>query len=168
MKKKLNLYIFFGIIFTIVLGILLHFVYQWSGSNKIVGLFSPVNESVWEHLKLLFYPMSLWFFFGYYKFGRTNANYICATLIGLVAGLILIPLLFYTYTFITGETILALDITVFILSVLIGFLIMYYIFKNYNWRFLTFKTGILLWELIFVLFVIFTIFPPNLPLFMDY
>lgn len=168
MKKKLNLYIIFGIIFTIAFGTLLHFVYQWSGSNSIVGLFSPVNESVWEHLKLLFYPMSLWIIFGYFKFGKSNPNYISAALIGLLSGLILIPVLFYTYTSITLESILALDITIFVLSIIVAFFIMRYILKNYNLRFLTLKTGIFLWEVLFILFVLFTIFPPNLPIFKEF
>lgn len=34
-----------------------HFAYEFLGENKIVGLFAPINESVWEHLKLTFYPM---------------------------------------------------------------------------------------------------------------
>lgn len=34
-----------------------HSAYEFLGENKIVGLFAPMNESVWEHLKLAFYPM---------------------------------------------------------------------------------------------------------------
>lgn len=168
MNKKLNLYIISGMIFTLALGTLLHFVYEWSGSNSIVGLFSPINESVWEHLKLLFYPMSLWIIYGYFKFGKSNPNYICASLIGLIAGLILIPVLFYAYTFITAKSIIAIDISIFIISIIVAFLIMGYILKNYNLRCLTLKTGIFLWELLFILFVIFTIFPPDLPIFTEH
>ena len=46
-------------LFISVLGVLLHFTYEWSGDNPIVALFSAVNESTWEHLKLLFFPMLL-------------------------------------------------------------------------------------------------------------
>ena len=35
----------------VIAGTLLHFVYGWSGRNLLVGLVSPVNESVWEHTK---------------------------------------------------------------------------------------------------------------------
>ena len=41
----------------LILGILLHFTYEWAGENIIVGIFSAVNESTWVHLKLAFYPM---------------------------------------------------------------------------------------------------------------
>ena len=43
-------------IITSILGVLLHFAYDFSGHNIIIGLFTPVNESTWEHLKLLFFP----------------------------------------------------------------------------------------------------------------
>ena len=45
------------VIICLILGTLLHFTYEWSGENPIIALFSAVNESIWEHLKLAFYPM---------------------------------------------------------------------------------------------------------------
>ncbi len=45
------------------LGTLNHFLYFLSGQSPIVALFCPVNESVWEHLKLLYFPflfVSIW------------------------------------------------------------------------------------------------------------
>jgi len=36
-------------------GFVLHFVYQW-WPNAVTALFSPVNESLWEHIKLIFWP----------------------------------------------------------------------------------------------------------------
>ena len=56
MSLKTNLFRF---IFISVLGVLLHFTYEWFGDNAVVGLFSAVNESTWEHLKLLFFPIML-------------------------------------------------------------------------------------------------------------
>jgi uncharacterized membrane protein YagU involved in acid resistance len=35
-----------------------HYFYHWL-PIPLVGLFAPVNESVWEHLKLLFWPTIL-------------------------------------------------------------------------------------------------------------
>ena len=45
--------------YTVLLGSLLHFVYGWSGSNVFAAGFSAVNESTWEHMKLLFFPVFL-------------------------------------------------------------------------------------------------------------
>ena len=44
-------------ILIIIIGTLLHFTYEWSGENNFVASFSAVNESTWEHLKLVFFPM---------------------------------------------------------------------------------------------------------------
>lgn len=44
-------------IFAFVSAFILHELYKWTGGNRVVGLFVPVNESVWEHLKLAFYPV---------------------------------------------------------------------------------------------------------------
>ena len=44
-----------GWIGTVLLGIGLHALYTWR-PIPLLGLFSPVNESVWEHLKLLYWP----------------------------------------------------------------------------------------------------------------
>ena len=57
MQNKNRIIYITGYIAVAILGTLLHFVYEWSGSNMIVGLFSSTNESTWEHMKLAFYPM---------------------------------------------------------------------------------------------------------------
>ena len=56
----------FSIIFTLVLGTILHFTYTWSNNNPFIGSFSAVNESTWEHLKLVFFPMLITVFIGYF------------------------------------------------------------------------------------------------------
>lgn len=63
-------YTLIGIVFSMTAGVLLHFLYEWTGRNPVVGAFSPVNESVWEHLKLLFFPV-LYSFYGNTK--KTDA-----------------------------------------------------------------------------------------------
>ena len=55
MKKfSWNLWITFFA--ALALGVLLHFLYAWL-PNPLTALVSPVRESLWEHLKLLFYPL---------------------------------------------------------------------------------------------------------------
>ena len=165
MFKNYNKFIVFGIIFSLIFGTVLHFVYEWSGSNSIVGLFSPVNESVWEHLKLLYYPMSIWVIYGYFKYGKKNRNYFLSAIIGFICGAVIIPLLFYAYFFFTEKSYLVIDIIIYIIGTCTSFLLMSYIFKNYNFRCLSARAGILIWELFFALFAIFTIYPPDLSLF---
>ena len=157
--KKITLLKFtiLGIIFTVITGTLLHFVYDLSNGNPVVGLFAPINESVWEHLKLLFYPATLWITIGYKKFGKNNCNYLFPAFLGVVSGLITIPVLFYL-----------LDILIFIIGVIVCFSVFYFAQKNYNFCFISNKKVILLWEIVFILFILFTVYPPALPLFKDY
>ena len=55
--KKLEI---IGFFFTIIFGTLSHFFYNWSGKNQIIGYFCPINESTWEHLKMLIVPILLY------------------------------------------------------------------------------------------------------------
>ena len=58
-RENLNFQTYFGIGFVLVLGTFSHFFFDWSGENRLVGIFAAVNESTWEHLKLLFFPALL-------------------------------------------------------------------------------------------------------------
>ncbi len=60
LKKNLLM----GTVFVTVAGIISHFVYEWSGNNSLIGLFFPVNELTWEHMKLVFFPMLIYSLFG--------------------------------------------------------------------------------------------------------
>lgn len=82
-----------GVIFVTLAGTLSHFLYGWSGKNALVGLFAPVNESVWEHMKLLFFPMLL---YGLFMVSRLKKEIPClpsALWAGVLAGTFTIPLL---------------------------------------------------------------------------
>ncbi len=162
--KRLRVYTFWGILFVSVLGTILHFAYEFSGKNFIVGLFTPVNESTWEHMKLLFFPMLL---FSALAKNKLKAEYPCigsATALGTICGTLLIPVLFYTYTGALGFNTLILDISTFYISVLAAFCIAY---KNAtSCKAENCKNLLSILLVIFILaFVIFTHFPPNIALF---
>ena len=93
-SKKLFIW---GFLFMSVIGTLLHFVYEWSGNNSIVRLFAPWNESTWEHMKLLFFPMLALVLFLFFKLPEQSPIPVALS-IGTLVGLALIPILFYTYT----------------------------------------------------------------------
>ena len=82
--KRLLIFQIFSTIFVLILGAILHFTYMWSGNNTFVGLFSAVNESTWEHLKLIFFPMLITLIVGYFVFKYSFPNYICSKLIGIL------------------------------------------------------------------------------------
>ena len=62
MKKRLILLSIVGFVLSGLLGVLLHFLYGLSGDLRLVALFSAVNESTFEHMKILFFPLFLFAF----------------------------------------------------------------------------------------------------------
>lgn len=125
MNKRYKKITGLGILWTIVLGTLSHFFYQWSHENILIGLFSPVNESVWEHLKLLFFPALTYMFIEQKAMGKAMPGLLGKNLLGLFAGLLVMPLLFYGYTAFRGKSILWVDIGIFCVCVLLTFLLPY-------------------------------------------
>ena len=154
MHKTFNKYIILGIIFNLLLGSLQHFFYEWSGTNAIIGIFSPIDESVFEHLKLLYFPMTIWIIIGYFLYGKKNRNYFFSAICGLITGMITIPLLYYFYTSFTKTNYLAIDLTIYFISVCLSYLLFGYLYKDYDFRILSVKGGILIWELFFAMFII--------------
>ena len=165
MNKKLLFFIITGILFTSVIGTLLHFTYEWSQENYFVGLFSPVNESTWEHMKLLFFPM---FFYGIlaHLFLKTDCPCISyAYPIGILIGTPAIPVIFYTYTGVLGNNYMFLDILTFYISVILAYTVIYLIASRCH----ELKNPLLprLFPLLFfAAFVLFTFSPPALGIFL--
>lgn len=153
-----------GICIVIVLGTLWHFVYEWTGKNFIARLFFPVSESTWEHMKLCFFPMSL---YSLYMNKKLKAQYPCITsalLLGILIGTFSIPVIFYTYSGILGFHSLFLDMVTFVASILLGFWAVYK-FSSSN-KLSSYQT--LLKGLVFLLllcFFVFSYFPPSIGLF---
>ena len=122
-KEVLKKFTLGGILWTLVIGTSSHFFYQWSGENFFVGLVSPVNETVWEHLKLLFFPALLYMLWEKVWLDERYPESFCRNLLGLWAGLAVMPILYYGYTLFTGKDYLWADIGIFIVSVLTAFLV---------------------------------------------
>ena len=123
--NNLKRYTIKGIIFVIITGALAHFVYEWTGDNFIIGFLFPINESVWEHMKLCFFPMLLYFFYMDYKLADDYPCITSSAMFGVLLSTFLVPVLFYTYSGILGYTITFFDIGTFIVSVLLSFLAVY-------------------------------------------
>lgn len=109
-----------GTLFVVVVGCALHFVYDWTGQWHPIALIAAVNESVWEHLKLAFWPYLI-FAAVEYPFARSRLNNFGTA---KAAGLLLMPLVivsgFYGYTALAGTNYLPLDIGLFVVAVIIG------------------------------------------------
>lgn len=169
MQKKFLLTAIIGTLFTSIAGTLAHFTYEWSNGNFLVGLFTPISESVWEHMKLLFFPM---LFYGIFVCPRLAPDYPCLSFsypLGILAGTLAIPLLFYTYSGILGRTYISIDILIFYISVILAFAIVYLVTSRCQKLFPhTGRSALLPWLLVLLLaisFMVFTVYPPSLAIF---
>ncbi|MBP8640086.1 MAG: hypothetical protein KBI01_04200 [Oscillospiraceae bacterium] len=157
-----------GFVFTVLLGTVLHFTFELSGENPIVGLFSAVNESVWEHLKLLYVPMLIFGIFEYFRYGKKLENFIPVRFLSMLLGMAVIVVGFYTYTGIIGENYLIIDILLFILAVYAAYRFSNEMLGTHKFTSSCAK-GLAIMGLIFLTacFAVFTFAPPNIPLFLD-
>ena len=154
------------VIICFILGILLHFTYEWSGENILIGIFSAVNESTWEHLKLALYPMVIMAIIGYFIIGDRSENYWFAQTLGIITALIFIISFFYTYRGIIGINIDWLNIGSFIIAIFLGEYITYRILisnKNYNAE----EVSVIFLIILLFSFILYTFTPPQIPFFED-
>lgn len=167
MRNTLFLWQLGGMIFTSVFGVLLHFLYERSNKNVALAPFSAINESIWEHMKLLFFPMLLFSVVENQFIGQTYENFWCVKFIGIVAGLLLVPMLFYTYTGALGRTSDWFNIVIFFLAVATSFLLETRLLLEQNTPCPSPATAIAFLAFIALLFIFFTFAPPHVPLFLD-
>ena len=155
-----------GLLWTLAAGNGLHFVYDWTGESVAAALFASVNESTWEHMKLLAVP---WILFSLVEYVALRSDGIAGPrAAGLLAGLASVPLLFYTYQGIVGRDVMIVDILIFQAAVLAAWLVSRGLQRRGSlsaplWQVL----GILVQLGAAAVFAVWTVNPPELPLFVD-
>lgn len=162
---KIRNYQIASTIFVCILGVLLHFTYELLGENSFVASFSAVNESVWEHLKLLFFPMLLTTIIGYFYIGKSTPNFLCSKTLEIITSMLFIIIFFYTYTGIIGKSIVFIDIASFFVAVILGE------YLSYKLMISNFKCNniisIISLSIILICFIVFTYITPKLEIFRD-
>lgn len=168
MTRKLFFWELGGFLFVGVLGTLLHFVYEWSGGSALAAWFSAVNESTWEHMKLLFAPVFLFSLVQICLMGRNYPNLPAVRALSALTGVALIPVLFYTYTGVLGRNINWVDIAIFFLADLGAFALDFWLLRRgrLSSRWAQLLGLAVLWGLAFC-FVWCTFRPVRLPLWQD-
>ncbi len=166
MKRKIGLWQLMGFAVTSLGGTLLHFLYDWLGKAAWIAPFSGVNESTWEHMKLLFWPMFLYaiaqsFFF------KDRKDFWCVKLKGIFLGLIMIPVIFYTYNGVIGRSPDWINIAIFFISAAIAYIYETRQFNNGTTVCKNPKVAITILCVIAVLFAVFTFATPEIEIFRD-
>ena len=167
MRKSLSVWQGLGFIFTGVLGVVLHFLYEWTGKNSFVAGFSAVNESTWEHMKILFFPMFIFALIENLFIGKKYKNFWCVKLVGILFGVLSIPVIFYTLRGVFGTTPDFVNIAIFYVAAFISYFAETRLLKNGSFHCENAGIALLLLWCIVLLFVVFTFEPPSLPVFQD-
>ena len=166
MKRSIGLWQLLGFAVTSISGTLLHFLYDWLGQAAWIAPFSGINESTWEHMKLLFWPMFLYAIIQSLLFKERN-DFWCVKLKGTLLGLALIPIIFYTYNGVIGPSPDWINIAIFFISAAASYI---YETRQFNdkiimWKKPGFAIGVLC--VIGALFIIFTFKTPVIGIFRD-
>jgi hypothetical protein len=167
MEQQIKIWEIIGLFFIIIIGSLFHFLFELSNYNILVAAFAAVNESVWEHLKLAFFPLLIFSLIEYKFIKELTRNFIIAKTVAGYLMSVIIVIIFYAYTAILGDNLLIFDVLTFIIAVFIGQIISYKILilpeKSKNSIIISWIAIIML----VIIFVVFTYYPPELQLFQD-
>ena len=166
MKRSIGLWQLVGFAVTSLGGTLLHFLYEWLGEPIWVAPFSGVNESTWEHMKLLFWPMLIFAIVESFFF-REREDFWCVKLRGILIGLALIPTIFYLYNGIIGKSPDWLNIGIFFVSGAAAYAYETWLFKRSSLKCKNPKISIITLTIIATLFIVFTFLTPELEIFKD-
>ena len=166
MKRSVGLWQLTGFAVTSLGGTILHFLYDWLGKSVWVAPFSGVNESTFEHMKLLFWPMFIFAIVQSFFF-RDRKDFWCVKLLGTLMGLSLIPIIFYTYNGVIGRSPDWINIAIFFISAAIAYIYETRLFGRRRLKCKRPWLPIAILSLIAVLFVTFTFITPEIGIFRD-
>ena len=147
---------------------ILHFAYEFFNEAIIVGAFAPINESIFEHTKLLFIPLliSQTIYFLKNKYYLNYDSYWFYTFISIIIGIYLMPATVYFYS--SGFLLESLIADILLCLIIIGIsnFIFYISYNNFNFN-INYKKSIFLIIILFIIYFILTIYPPNYPFFIS-
>ena len=166
MKKKIFWWEIIGFTVSGVLGVLFHFLYSLSGKALWAAPLGSVNESTWEHMKLLFWAMFLFAIIQSFFF-KDREDFWCVKVKSILIGLGLIPLIFYLYNGIIGKSPDWINIAIFFVSLGVSYI---YEAKRLNGEekeCASPQAAFFLLCIIAGLFIIFSFNAPNINIFAD-
>ena len=166
MKREIGVWQLLGFGVTSLAGTLLHFLYDWLGGALWIAPFSGVNESTWEHMKLLFWPLLL-FAAAQSLLFRDRKDFWCIKLRGTLLGLSLIPIIFYTYNGAIGKSPDWINIAIFFVSAAAVYIYETRLFASGKVRCKRPRAAIFLLFALAVAFTVFTFATPKLGIFED-
>ena len=155
-------YCVLGTVFVSVMGSFFHFAYQWTCCNWLVGLFVAVNESVFEHLKLLIFPLILFWILNGLLYGNMREHLIGLTA-AIYSGVLFLCVGYFTWKIIFVDDKLWFDILLFIISSLVAQLTgWYYALDELRYSLCSLMVVVPLFMVSLMCYLCFTDFPPHI------
>lgn len=172
MKKFLLVpknFIYLISILVFLMSFVLHFIYDWTGESVIVGAFAPIDESIWEHTKLSFFPLlvlySVYYIVCYKKTDIDKEKWFTCMLLNVLISVLLIPMLYYFINSGFGIENTFVNIMVLLVSLVIGSLISAHFYK-YG-RGINFVLSVCIAVFLIFIYILFTFSKVNLPMFYE-
>ncbi|SEM25360.1 hypothetical protein SAMN04488077_103164 [Roseovarius tolerans] len=157
-----------GAAFMVAVGSAMHFLFELAGGWPPLALIAAVNESIWEHLKLAFWPGLFWVGAAPLSAGLRRREVLAAKAPGLLLTAVLIVAVFTTYVTILGHNLLALDIGTFVFAIVIGQALSGFLLIGGAFQRRAFiRAGLGLLGLQIIAYGLFTYIPPNHWLFIE-
>lgn len=167
--KNEEKWIIIGIIVLFLVGCVLHSLYDISGKIFLLAFISPANESIWEHTKMVVFPIICWWSVYYCIKGKSdNINkdkWFEGALASLIVSIILIPIVYYFYTSAFGIENLWIDIGILLIALIGGQLTGLHLYR-YS-KGISSTIVIFTFIVIISIYIILTLHPLKLPIFMD-
>jgi hypothetical protein len=155
-----------GLVVLILLGLIFHELYK-STEITLLGVISPINESKWEHWKMVFFPMLIVSIFEYHFIKDYVANYIFALALGIIVFELITFGLIELYGLFLGHSNLLVHVLTFVLGGVVGQTIRYIVMtQTAQSRFLL-VIGLIILTAHLLTFSIFTFNPPRSEYFRD-
>jgi uncharacterized protein involved in response to NO len=167
MNKKLLKLEIIGFVVVCIVGTVMHFVYEWTNDNTVVGLFCPINESPWEHLKLLYFPFLLYTIITQIKLKQDKFNIWFAGYISIITGMAVTISYYYTLNGALGGNNEWVNISSFFVGVAVTFILNYFLINNSVGKGTPNAIAGAMLIITVLIFFIFTFKPPIIPLFED-
>jgi len=163
MKK----YVFTNAILTFLLCFLTHFLYEWF-PNPIFSILFPVNESIWEHMKMLYTTILIYGIIEYFilkKFSVTPNNFLLNVFLKSILAIPIYLIIYLPLYNLIGENFILNIIVLFVAIVIvniIGFKIIDH--KEFRYQKIIGVIGIIL---VYIAMTILTYKTPHLDIFFD-
>ena len=140
-----------------LLSFLSHFAYDFF-PNTLTSIFFPVNESIFEHTKMIFTTMMIWGLIDYFIIKKKyRTNYILALVFSTIATILSLIVIFSPYFYLSGKKeVMFITLIIYFISILIGQIVNYFLLKRKEELKLLNYISIILIPSIFTIYGIFT------------